>query len=137
MLSGLALAVEWPRHPYPGPGTVYYYYFHLTPQTIPASHSWIPGGTAYSDAVQYGHATPSRVVKPFAVLIDGYQRVFYTYGPLAGALAVAVPGSLAGAHVTSGSAGGGAIEAEAAGGEPGREPWPVRDIDLGEWRHGG
>ena len=63
---------------------MYYYYFHLTPQTIPASHSWIPGGTAYSDAVQYGHATPSRVVKPFAVLIDGYQRVFYTYGPLFG-----------------------------------------------------
>jgi hypothetical protein len=84
VLSGLALAVEWPRHPYPDPGTVYYYYFHLTPQTIPASHSWIPGGTAYSDAVQYGHATPSRVVKPFAVLIDGYQRVFYTYGPLFG-----------------------------------------------------
>ena len=84
VLSGLALAVEWPRHPYPDPGTVYYYYFHLTPQTIPASHSWIPGGTAYSDAVQYGHATPSRVVKPFAILIDGYQRVFYTYGPLFG-----------------------------------------------------
>ena len=35
-------------------------------------------------AVQDGHATPSRVVKPFAVLIDGYQRVFYTYGPLFG-----------------------------------------------------
>jgi hypothetical protein len=84
VLRGLALSVEWPRHPYPDPGTVYYYYFHLTPQTIPASHSWIPGGTAYSDAVQYGHATPSRVVKPFAVLIDGYQRVFYTYGPLFG-----------------------------------------------------
>ncbi len=84
LLSGLALSVEWPRRPYPDPGTVYYYYFHLTPQTIPASHSWIPGGTAYSDAVQYGHATPSRVVKPFAILIDGYERVFYTYGPLFG-----------------------------------------------------
>jgi hypothetical protein len=42
------------------------------------------GGTAYSDAVQYGHATPSRVVRPVAYLIDGYQRVFYTYGPLFG-----------------------------------------------------
>ena len=84
VLSGLALAVEWPRHPYPDAGTVYYYYFHLAPQTIPANHSWIPGGTAYPDAVQYGHATPSRVVEPFAIVIDLYQRVFYTYGPLFG-----------------------------------------------------
>ena len=84
VLRGLALAVEWPRQPYPDAGTVYYYYFHLTPQTIPANHSWIPGGTAYSDAVQYGHATPGRVVRPFAILIDGYQRIFYTYGPLFG-----------------------------------------------------
>ena len=58
VLSGLALSVEWPRRPYPDAGTVYYYYFHLQPQTVPANHSWIPGGTAYSDAVQYGHATP-------------------------------------------------------------------------------
>jgi hypothetical protein len=84
VLRGLALAVQWPRQPYPDVGTVYYYYFHLTPQTIPANHSWIPGGTAYSDAVQYGHAAPGRVVKPFAILIDGYQRIFYTYGPLFG-----------------------------------------------------
>ena len=88
VLSGLALSVEWPRRPYPDAGTVYYYYFHLKPQTIPANHSWIPGGTAYSDAVQYGHATPSRVVEPFAVLIAGYQRVFYTYGPLFGLIMV-------------------------------------------------
>ncbi len=84
VLGGLALAVEWPRHKYPDPGTVSYYYFHLKPQTVPASHSWIPGGTAYADAVRYGHATPSRVVKPFAILIAGYERVFYTYGPLFG-----------------------------------------------------
>ncbi len=84
VLHGLVLAVQWPRQPYPDAGTVYYYYFHLTPQTIPANHSWIPGGTAYSDAVQYGHAIPGRVVRPFAILIDGYQRIFYTYGPLFG-----------------------------------------------------
>ena len=30
VLSGLALAVEWPQRPYPDAGTVYYYYFHLT-----------------------------------------------------------------------------------------------------------
>ena len=84
VLGGLALSVEWPRHPYPDVGTVYFYYFHLTPYTIPAHHSWVAGGTAYSDAVQYGHAIPSRVVRPVANLIDGYQRVFYTYGPLFG-----------------------------------------------------
>jgi ABC-2 type transporter len=84
VLGGLALSVEWPRHPYPDPGTVYFYYFHLTPYPIPAYHTWVAGGTAYSDAVRYGHATPSRVVRPFAFLIDGYQRVLYTYGPLFG-----------------------------------------------------
>jgi len=84
VLGGLALTVEWPRHEYPDPGTVHYYYFQLKPQTIPANHSWIPGGTAYADAVQYGHATPSRVIQPFASLIDLYQRVIYTYGPLFG-----------------------------------------------------
>ena len=94
VLRGLALAVEWPRQPYPDAGTVYYYYFHLTPQAIPADHSWIPGGTAYSDAVQYGHATPGRVVKPFAILIDGYQRIFYTYGPLFGLILITGLGSL-------------------------------------------
>jgi len=88
VLSGLALAVEWPMRPYPDAGTVYYYYFHLKPQTIPAARSWIPGGTAYSDAVQYGHATPSRVVEPFAILIAGYERVFYVYGPLFGLILV-------------------------------------------------
>ena len=88
VLSGLALAAEWPQRPYPDAGTVYYYYFHLRPQTIPAGRSWIPGGTAYSDAVQYGHATPSRVVEPFAILIAGYERVFYVYGPLFGLILV-------------------------------------------------
>jgi len=94
VLSGLALSVEWPRQAYPDAGTVYYYYFHLAPQTIPSSHSWIPGGTAYSDTVQYGHALPSRVVRPFAILIDGYERVFYTYGPLFGVIMVMGLGGL-------------------------------------------
>ena len=84
VLGGLALAVEWPRHAYPDAGTVYFYYFHLTPCPIPAVHTWVAGGDAYSDAVEYGHATPSRVFRPVAYLIDGYQRVFYTYGPLFG-----------------------------------------------------
>jgi hypothetical protein len=94
VLGGLALSVEWPRHPYPDPGTTYLYYFHLTPWKIPADHSWVKGGTAYADAVQYGHATPSRVVRPVAILIDGYQRVVYTYGPLFGLIMVAGLGGL-------------------------------------------
>jgi len=89
VLNGLALSVEWPRRPYPAAGTVYFYYFHLTPYAIPANHTWVPGGTAYSDAEQYGHATPSRVLRPFAFLIDGYERVFYTYGPLFGLIMLA------------------------------------------------
>jgi hypothetical protein len=82
ILKGLALSAEWPRQKYPDAGTVSYYYFHLKPQRVPANHSWIPGGTAYQDAERYGHATPSRVVEPFAFLIAGYERAFYTYGPL-------------------------------------------------------
>jgi hypothetical protein len=89
VLGGLALSVEWPRHPYPDPGTTYLYYFHLTPWQIPADHIWVKGGTAYADAARYGHATPSRVVRPVAILIDGYERVFYTYGPLFGLIMVA------------------------------------------------
>jgi hypothetical protein len=88
VLDGVALSVEWPRRAYPGSGTVSYYYFHLKPQTVPANHSWIPGGTAYADAARYGRAVPSRVVEPFAVLIAGYERVFYTYGPLFGLILV-------------------------------------------------
>jgi hypothetical protein len=84
VLSGMALSVEWPRRAYPDAETVYVYYFHLEPQVLPADRSWIPGGTPYEDAVQYGHATPSRVVEPFAMVIARYEQVFYTYGPLFG-----------------------------------------------------
>jgi hypothetical protein len=81
---GLWLSVRWPREDYPDPGTVSYYYFQLHTQQIPADHSWIPGGTAYSDAVAYGHATPSRIILPVASVLAVYQRVVYTYGPLFG-----------------------------------------------------
>jgi hypothetical protein len=89
VLGGLALSAEWPRRPYPDPGTVYFYYFHLRPPPLPAGHSWIAGGTAYSDAVDYGHAAPVTVVRPLAKLIAGYQRAFYTYGPLFGLIVLA------------------------------------------------
>jgi hypothetical protein len=83
-LKGLALVVEWPRHKYPDASTVPYYYFRLQPQVIPAGHSWIPGGTAYQDAVRYGRASPSTVVEPFAAVIALYERIVHTYGPLLG-----------------------------------------------------
>jgi hypothetical protein len=86
VLDGFLLSVEWPRHKYPDAGTVSYYYFRLQPQWLPNNpdHEWIPGGTAYQDAVRYGHASPSTVVEPFAALISLYERIFYTYGPLFG-----------------------------------------------------
>jgi hypothetical protein len=41
VLGGLALSVEWPRHTYPDVGTVYFYYFHLTPYPIrPTTPGW-------------------------------------------------------------------------------------------------
>ena len=94
VIKGLALAVEWPRQKYPDPGTVSYYYFRLQPQYIPNNHVWIKGGTAYQDAVRYGHANPSTVVEPFAALISLYERVVYTYGPLFGLIVLAGLGGL-------------------------------------------
>jgi len=91
VLKGLALTVEWPRHKYPDPGTVSYYNFSLQPQTLPdnTNHEWIPGGTAYQDAVRYGHASPSTIVEPFAALIALYEHVVYTWGPLFGLILLA------------------------------------------------
>jgi hypothetical protein len=91
VIKGLALVVEWPRHAYPDPGTVSYYNFPLQPQTIPdlTNHEWIPGGTAYQDAVHYGHANPSTIVEPFAALIALYGHIVYTWGPLLGLILLA------------------------------------------------
>jgi len=92
--DGIVMAVDPRRHPYPSAGTVSHYYFHLKPQVVPANRAWIPGGTAAHDAWAYGHASPSRVIEPFAVAIGGYQRVFFTYGPLYGAIMLAGLGGL-------------------------------------------
>jgi hypothetical protein len=86
-------AVDWRRYPYPSRGTVYYLYFHTKPQVVP-HRTWIRGGTAISDVRAYGRASPSRVIKPAASLIAGYQRVFYTWGPLFGAILVIGLGGL-------------------------------------------
>ncbi|HEX9540249.1 MAG TPA: phospholipid carrier-dependent glycosyltransferase, partial [Streptosporangiaceae bacterium] len=86
------IALDWRRYPYPSAGTVSFSYFHLKPQVVP-DRSWIPGGTAPRDVRAYGRASPSRVIRPVAYLIGGYQRVFYTWGPLFGAiLAVGLAG---------------------------------------------
>ena len=94
VIKGLALVVEWPRHAYPDPGTVSYYNFPLNLQTIPSNASmakdtWIPGGTAYQDAVSYGHANPSTIVEPFAAVITLYEHIVYTWGPLLGLILLA------------------------------------------------
>jgi len=86
--KGVALSVEWPRKHYPAVGTFNDYLFRLHPQVLPANRAWIPGGTAYHDAVAYGHATPSRVVEPFAITIGAYERLVYTYGPLFGLIMI-------------------------------------------------
>ena len=94
VVKGLALVVEWPRHRYPDPGTVSYYNFPLKLQTLPSNpnigkDTWIPGGTAYQDAVQYGHANPSTIVEPFASVITLYEHIVYTWGPLLGLILLA------------------------------------------------
>jgi hypothetical protein len=81
----VGLALNWRRYPYPSEYSASLNEFHLTPQVLP-DRSWIPGGTAVSDVRAYGRASPSRVIKPVAFLIAGYQRVFYTWGPLFGAI---------------------------------------------------
>jgi hypothetical protein len=93
IVNGIGLAVDWRRYKYPSAGTVAAYNFHLHPQVVP-DHSWIHGGTAAQDAHTYGGTGPSRVIEPFAVLIAGYQRLFYTYGPLFGAILLTGLGGL-------------------------------------------
>jgi hypothetical protein len=87
IIDGLVLAVQPVHHPYPSAGTVYDYYFHRTPQKVP-DRSWIPGATAQQDIRAYGHASISRVVKPFAFAMAAYQRVFWLYGPLFGLIMI-------------------------------------------------
>jgi hypothetical protein len=88
VVKGVLLSFGFPRINYPGAGTVYYYDFHahyvsagynLLP---PKNHEWIPGGTAYSDWLSYGHENPGVVDKVFAYPLIAYQRVVFTWGPL-------------------------------------------------------
>jgi hypothetical protein len=96
VVKDVLLSFGFPRIGYPGSGTTYYYSFHehyvgrdaatgkpisLLPPNNPVKE-WIPGGTAYSDWLNYGHQAPGVVHKIFAVPIAVYQRVVFTYGPL-------------------------------------------------------
>jgi hypothetical protein len=93
IIDGLVLAVEPVHHPYPSVGTLYDYYFHTKPQTVPDG-SWIPGATAPQDIRAYGHASISRVVEPFAYAMAAYQRVVWLYGPLFGLIMILGLGGL-------------------------------------------
>jgi hypothetical protein len=95
VVKDVLLSFGFPRIGYPGSGTTYYYNLHLhftgtnaagkpfslLPPNNPA-HVWIPGGTAHSDWLSYGHQAPGAVHKIFAAPIAVYQRVVFTYGPL-------------------------------------------------------
>jgi hypothetical protein len=95
VVKGTLLSFGFPRINYPGVGTVYYYSFHAHYVTkgcksskcdlLPPNnknHEWIPGGTAYSDWLSYGHQQPGVVNKVFAYSVGAYQRVVFTWGPL-------------------------------------------------------
>jgi len=93
IVNGVVLSVDWKRYDYPSQGTVYDYYFHTRAQSVP-NHVWIPHKTARQDIQAYGRQGISRVVKPFAYLMSGYERVFYLYGPLFGLILVMGLGSI-------------------------------------------
>jgi hypothetical protein len=95
IIDGLVLSIEPFHHPYPSAGTLYDYYFHTAPQVVPNA-SWIPGWTAKQDIAIYGRQSPSRVIKPLAFLMAGYQRVFWLYGPLFGLIMVLGLGGIVG-----------------------------------------
>jgi hypothetical protein len=103
--KGVLMSLDWPMKNYPDAGTVYYYDFHLHYVTSkynelpPKTENWIPARdvppselvpkySAYDDWVNYGHQDPGVVVKPVAVLILGYERIFNTLGPLFGIIMV-------------------------------------------------
>src|ERR1700722_18101960 len=98
VVKDVLLSFGVPRIAYPGPGTTYYYSFHLhyvvAPSATSKGYSTLPPKTktwigtnvrtdnAYSDWLAYGHQAPGIVHKVFAAPILIYERVVYTWGPL-------------------------------------------------------
>jgi hypothetical protein len=90
VVKDVALSFGFPRIGYPDPGTTLYYSFHrhyaqdhLLP---PKNHEWIgplvPANNAYADWLRYGGEAPGAVRTVFAIPLIGYQKIFYTWGPL-------------------------------------------------------
>jgi hypothetical protein len=98
VVNDVGLSFGIPRIAYPGPGTTFYYSFHIHYAVAPTAtskgyttlppknQSWIgsdtPAHSAYSDWLAYGHQSPGIVNKVFAVPILLYERVVFTWGPL-------------------------------------------------------
>jgi len=98
VVKDVGLSFGIPRIAYPGPGTTYYYSFHLhyvvAPTATSKGYSTLPPKTktwigtnvrtdnAYSDWLAYGHQAPGVVNTVFAVPILLYERVVFTWGPL-------------------------------------------------------
>jgi hypothetical protein len=99
VVKDVMLSFGFPRIDYPGPGTTYYYNFHLhftgtdpgtgKPYSLlpPTTKAWVsplvtPKDSAYDDWLNYGHQAPGVVNKVFAAPIALYQRLVFTYGPL-------------------------------------------------------
>jgi len=98
VVKDVLLSFGFPRIAYPGPGTTYYYSFHLhyvvAPTATSAGYNTLPPknktwiGTnvktdnAYSDWLAYGHQAPGVVNEVFAAPIALYARVVFTWGPL-------------------------------------------------------
>jgi len=85
--DGLGKAFSTHRFPYPTSSTEQLYHFPDHPHTFPGGRSWGGGGSALSDAMNYGRQFhPSRVSRPYADRMITYQRNVYMPGPVLGVL---------------------------------------------------
>jgi hypothetical protein len=90
VVKDVAMSFGFPRIGYPDPGTTLYYSFHLHYSQRhllpPKNHEWIgpdiAANNAYADWLRYGGEAPGVVRKVFAIPLIGYQKIFYTWGPL-------------------------------------------------------
>jgi hypothetical protein len=87
ILDGLGKAFSSHRFPYPTAATEELYHFPDHPHTFPGGKSWGGGGSALSDAMNYGRRFhPSRIDQPYADRMIAYQRTVHLPGPAIGVL---------------------------------------------------